>query len=215
MSFENPTSQTEQISLPKLDVENKYADFLPDEFKTDPLGYFERQGINVKSGEIKYDEEGKAREDPTAVKDLPVWTKPGGETLETVGKRVNVEKSQVGKSEDPFYEYEIMEIVAEFALPAPRPVAKVEQEGKHLIIMERVFGIRWTEESMKAIHESDLTENDKQELLKQADYLCNQEIEKFNTEIIRRNFETSLRKKQESEEVHSEANLKKLEHKRW
>ncbi len=169
MSFENPTSQTEQISLPKLDVENKYADFLPDEFKTDPLGYFERQGINVKSGEIKYDEEGKAREDPTAVKDLPVWTKPGGETLETVGKRVNVEKSQVGKSEDPFYEYEIMEIVAEFALPAPRPVAKVEQEGKHLIIMERVFGIRWTEESMKAIHESDLTENDKQELLKQAE----------------------------------------------
>lgn len=181
MSFENSTNNFEQTPRPKVEVEHQYADFVPEEFKNDPLGYFEREGVNIKSGEIQRNESGEIKEDPTAVKDLPVWTKAGGETLETVGKRINVEKSQVGKSGDPFYEYKIMEIAQEFALPAPRPVAKAEQDDKHLIIMEKVQGIRWTERDMRAIHESDLTEADKQDMLKQAEEKMRRLEQKFSS----------------------------------
>jgi hypothetical protein len=115
-----------------------------------------------------YDEQGGIKEDPTATKDLPVWKNEEGEELYTVGKKVNTIKSQVGKSGDPFYEYSIIAIAREFDLPAPIPVAKVKRDNEHLIVMKKIDGIRWTDEGMKIINESDLTEADKQSLLSQA-----------------------------------------------
>ncbi len=176
-----PQENFEQAPGHKVEIETQYQEFVPEEFKDNPLGYFESKGINIKSGEIQHDKAGKVKEDPTAVKDLPVWSRADGETLEIVGKRVNVEKSQVGKSGDPFYEYKIMEIAQEFALPAPRPVAKAEQDDRHLIVMKKVEGIRWTERDMRLIHESNLTEKDKQDLLKQAEEKMRKLEKKFSS----------------------------------
>ncbi len=167
MSFEDPT-QTEHIPVSEVEVEGPFASFVPADFIADPLGYFERRGQNIKSGEIQHDAGGVVKEDPTATKDLPVWQNQRGEQLYTVGKKVNTTKSQVGKSGDPFYEYSIMQIAEEFGLPAPRPVAKVKHDDEHLIVMTKIEGVRWTDEGMKAIEESDLTDEDKRNLLSQA-----------------------------------------------
>ena len=61
------------------------------------------------TGEIKYDETGRIREDPTAVKDLPIWKNTEGVEIQTVGRRVNATKGVVRESGDPFYEYKILE----------------------------------------------------------------------------------------------------------
>lgn len=79
-------------------------------------------------------------EDPTAVKDLPLWTNPEGQTLATVAKRVNTEKAQIKKTADPFYEYRVMEAIQKLGLPVSKPIAKVEQSGVHRIVMERIPG---------------------------------------------------------------------------
>jgi hypothetical protein len=58
---------------------------------------------------------------------------------------VNRDKHQIAQSGDPFHEYNVMKIAREFDLPCPRPVAKVEQAGDYLIVMERIEGMRWDE----------------------------------------------------------------------
>ena len=78
---------------PKIYVDPSYTNFLPQEFIADPLSYFESKGTNIKSGEPTYNEHGEIDEDPTAVKDLPLWTNPEGQTIATVAKRVNTEKA--------------------------------------------------------------------------------------------------------------------------
>ncbi len=78
-------------SEPKIEILGNYEKFFPDEFKKDPLHYIETYGINIKSGEKKFDEEGRLREDPDAVKDLPEWEKDG-EKLRLVAKLVNRKK---------------------------------------------------------------------------------------------------------------------------
>ncbi|MBP9771360.1 MAG: hypothetical protein KBD16_00330 [Candidatus Pacebacteria bacterium] len=170
MVFEN-VHQSEATEHPSLEVEASFEGFVPDEFRSDPLGYFETKGRNIKSGEITYDEQGVAREDPTATKDLPVWRNEDGGELHVVGKKVNTSKSHVGKSEDPFYEYSIMEIAREFGLPAARPIAKAQRGSDHLIIMEKIEGIRWTEEGMKPILEARLSDSEKAEMLAEAERL--------------------------------------------
>ncbi len=163
MSFENPTFEV------KIEVEVGYDNFVPEEFKQDPLGYFEREGKNIKLGEVKRDETGRVREDPTAVKELPVWSDATGQELATVGKRVNVEKGKVGESGDPFYEYQIMMAVREAGLPAPRPIAKVEQVGAHLIIMEKVPGIGAHSSDVQKLKEAGYTDQDLEILKGQAE----------------------------------------------
>lgn len=172
MSFENPTydePNKEASSQPKIEVESGCEAFVPEEFKQDPLGYFESQGKNIKSGEIKRDETGRVREDPTAVKKLPVWTNTDGNELHTIGKRVNIEKGKVGESGDPFYEYRVMELVGEAGLPTPRPVAKVEQSGSHLIVMEKVSGIGWYDKDALHLKEKGYTDEDIESLKRQAE----------------------------------------------
>ncbi len=129
----------------KVEVEPGFAEFVPQEFFDDPVGYFEREGKNIKTGEIKYDETGRVREDPTAVKDLPIWKKVGGAEIQTVGKRINTVKGAVGELNDPFHEYKILKQLARMGLPAAKPIAKVEQAGIHIIVMERIPGLRWSE----------------------------------------------------------------------
>ncbi|MST04376.1 MAG: hypothetical protein EXS49_02315 [Candidatus Pacebacteria bacterium] len=99
--------------------------------------------MNIKPGEIEHDHAGVVKEDPTAVKELPIWTDEAGVELAVVGKRVNTIKSQVRKSGDPFYEYKIMQLVNEIGLPAPKPIAKAEQSGSHLIVMEKALGFTY------------------------------------------------------------------------
>lgn len=174
MSLERPGPRKENPPRPNIEIETGFQSFVPEDFQADPIKYFEEKGINIKSGEVQTDEEGKVREDPTAVKELPVWTNSEGQKLSIVAKRVNVEKSQVGETGDPFHEYKIMEIAREFDLPAPKPIAKVEQQGNHLILMEKVNGFRWTEKDAEALKEAGLTEEDKSSLLAEAEKLMSE-----------------------------------------
>ncbi len=173
---------------PEINIENNFQDFIPEEFLANPLEYFEKYGRNIKSGEILYDSESKVKEDPTAVKDLPVWRNQKNQELHTVGKKVNLAKGKVGESGDPFYEYSIMEIAKEFGLPAPIPVAKVTHNNEHLIVMEKIEGIRWTNEGMKPIHNSNLTEADKQNLIAQAEARMSDLQQKYEAIGLHRNW---------------------------
>ncbi len=145
----------------KVKVESKpeIEDFVPEEFKNEPIKYFEEKGKNVKSGEIKHHEDGTVREDPTAVKDFPEWKNPSGEKIKVVGKRVNAEKAQVGQTGDLFHEYKVMELVTDVGLPAPRLIAKAEQNNQYLFVMERATGIRWNERT-QILRESGMSEAD-------------------------------------------------------
>ena len=171
MSIEGPTieSRPEEESKAKVEVESGYEQFVPAEFRDDPIGYFEKEGRNVKSGEIKYDEIGKIREDPTAVKDLSPWRDQEGKELATVARRVNIEKGEVGKSGDPFYEYGILELVRELGLPAANPVAKAEFGRSHLIVMKKIPGIRWNEKDALWLRERGYSSEDIENLKRQAE----------------------------------------------
>jgi len=172
MNFEGLNKNKEEGESPKLerfDIEDEFAEYIPREFIDDPLGYFEERGANIKSGELKVDEEGRVREDPTATKDLPVWENDEGEEIKTVAKRVNVIKSEVGKSGDPFYEYDVMRRVLEMGLPAARPIARVEQGGTHLIVMERVSGFRWDSESENYLRREGYTDEDIENIKRQVE----------------------------------------------
>jgi hypothetical protein len=167
--MEGYSENQEAISTPKIEIAPKYQEFIPDEFTNDPLGYFESEGKNIKTGERKIDEGGVVREDPTAVKDLPGWKNNQGEEIHTVGRRVNISKGNVGESGDPFYEYKILERLQEMGLPAAKPVAKAEQGENHLIVMERIPGTRWSErDTLK------LKENGYSALLREAENKMNE-----------------------------------------
>ena len=181
MRFENLKFKLEGESEPKarIEVEPGFDDFIPKEFKQNPIKYFENRGRNIKSGEIKRDETGRVREDPTAVKELPVWTNPSGQELRVIGKRVNIEKGEVGKSRDPFYEYKIMEMVNSVDLPAPRPIAKVEQNGVYLIIMEKVPGIGWYEKNALKLKEKGYSNEDIENLKRQSETIMRELQQRF------------------------------------
>ncbi len=157
-----------QEHIPTIVTEKSFEDFVPKQFRTDPIGYFESQGVNIKSGDLVRDETGRVREDPTAVKDLPVWSNAAGQELYVVGKRVNTHKSKVGKTGDPFYEYGIMEIAQEFGLPASRPIAKVSYEQEHLIVMTRIPGLGWNDKNAIFARVAGLSEEDIKELKHQV-----------------------------------------------
>ena len=110
---------------PQILSEPSFTNFLPQEFIADPLSYFESKGTNIKSGEPTYNEHGVIDEDPTAVKDLPLWTNPECQTLATVAKRVNTEKAQIKKTADPFYEYKVMEIIQKLGLPVSKIIPSI------------------------------------------------------------------------------------------
>jgi hypothetical protein len=179
--FPNPQSNTpEKMPAPKVEVEPEFVEFVPQEFLDDPAGYFEREGKNIKTGEIKYDEAGVVREDPTAVKDLPVWRSARGAEIQTVGRRVNTTKGAIGESGDPFHEYKILERLAQMGLPAARPLAKAEQGGTHIIVMERIPGVRWPERDSLKLKENGYSEEDIMALMSDAEQKMNELKARFD-----------------------------------
>jgi len=170
MNLNNPFKSFPEKKLTvTIEVEHEFLEFVPAEFTADPVGYFEREGKNIKTGGIRTDESGRLREDPTAVKDFPVWRDENGEELKTVARRVNVSKGAVGESGDPFYEYKILERLHEMELPAARPVAKAEQDGTHIIVMERIPGLRWSEKDSLDLKDKGYSDEDVAALIAEAE----------------------------------------------
>ena len=85
----NPEKQKNKI---EIHIDDQYDDFLPEKFRDNPQKYIEEYGKNIKSGEIKYHEDGSVREDPTASKFLPEWQNVQGEVVQPISKKVNLEK---------------------------------------------------------------------------------------------------------------------------
>lgn len=180
-NFQNPQNNThESVPASKVEIEAGFAEFAPQEFLDDPAGYFEREGKNIKKGEIKYDESGAVREDPTAVKDLPIWKNTEGVEIQTVGRRVNTAKGAVGESGDPFHEYKILEKLAQMGLPAAKPIAKAEQSGTHIIVMERIPGIRWSEKDSLSLKEKGYSDKDIVVLIAEAEQKMSELKAKFD-----------------------------------
>ncbi len=173
-------SPQDDVPKPRVEVRPEFATFVPQEFLDDPVGYFEREGKNIKTGEIKYNEAGIVREDPTAVKDLPVWKNEEGGEIQTVGRRVNISKGVVGESGDPFYEYKILEQLARMGLPAAKPIAKVEQSGTHIIVMERIPGLRWSERVSLNLKEKGYSNEDITALTAEAEQKMNELKARFD-----------------------------------
>lgn len=169
-NFPNPQNNThESVPASRVEIEAGFAEFVPQEFLDDPAGYFKCEGKNIKTGEIKYDESGAVREDPTAVKDLPVWKNAEGTEIRTVGKCVNIGKGAVGESGDPFHEYKILERLAQMGLPAAKPIANAEQGGVHIIVMERIPGLRWSERDSLYLKERGYSDKDVADLVAEAE----------------------------------------------
>ncbi len=206
MSFEIPPQAN-------IDIEKEFEDFLPEEFRADPFGYFDEHGINIKPGESIIDESGKVREDTSAVKYLPAWENPEGIKLETVAKRINPDKGRVRKEGDPFYEYKIMELLTQLGLPTIKPIAKVESNGQFMIITERAHGLSifdinkmipelkakgYTDEDLKELKEKALKQMDElREVFEEAGiYKDNSEDHKDHWKIQDMIFELDLENKQ-------------------
>lgn len=179
-SFPNPQENNQEKEHNfTIEIKPEFSSFVPKEFADDPIGYFECEGVNIKKGEKKIDENGVLREDPTAVKDLPVWRNNKGEEIYTVGRRVNTLKGDVGESGDPFYEYEILEKLSQMGLPAAKPMGKIEQDGTHLIVMERIPGIRWSERDSLNLKDKGYSDEDISTLMNDAETKMNEMKNQF------------------------------------
>jgi len=86
----NVAIQHEAIQ-PIIDINPEFESIVPEMFLRTPMVYFETHGVNIKQGDVERDETGRITEDPTAVKDLPIWNGPQGQTIHFIGKRVNVD----------------------------------------------------------------------------------------------------------------------------
>ena len=190
MSFENFPAAQEQSPV-DVKVEREYTDYVPSDFLDDPRGYFEREGKNIKDGEIKVDEQGRVREDPTAVKDFPVWKREDDQELLTVARRVNAVKGEVGNSGDPFYEYGILEKLQRMGLPAARPVAKAEQAGTHIIVMERIPGVRWSEKDAQSLKEKGFSDVEIDSLKTEAQRQMEELQQQFEVKGVKRGWKLS------------------------
>ncbi len=128
-----------------LQIRAEFKQKVPDEFKEDPFGVFERDGESIRPGEIQRDEGGNITDDPTATRLMDWGYKPDNTVYRVVGKMVNTSKTP-GLIANPFHEYEIMELAEEFGLPCARPIAKITKGNQHLIVMEYVEGFNaWTD----------------------------------------------------------------------
>lgn len=176
---------------PKIQIEIKpeFSLFVPDNFKTAPFEYFEREGKNVKSGEIKYKESGEISEDPTAVKEFPVWRNSQNEEVSVIAKRVNITKSEVRHSGDAFYEYHIMELAHEFNLPCVKPIGKVELDGKFLFLTEKAEGIKGFEKEMSSLKERGYSSDEINSIQEQAQKMTEKLKERYDAVGIMRKWE--------------------------
>ncbi len=163
--FENPTAPLE------FHIEKGKEEVLPEAFKADPFGYFEREGKNIKPGEIKYKEDGSVSDDPTAVKELPVWHDTSGKKIEVVGKKVNLEKSMIHKSGNPAYEYDLIKHIRSKGLSSATPIAFVSRGNEHLVLTERIKGYPWNSKTKLILEGKGYTVEDMAQLEASADEL--------------------------------------------
>ncbi|MEO5366319.1 MAG: hypothetical protein H7831_08195 [Magnetococcus sp. WYHC-3] len=168
-------------------IEPEYKKFIPREFFDEPIEYFETHGTNIKPGEPKFDEEGELRDDPTAVKVLPDWSDDEGKKIQVVAKKVNIKKGKVAESGDPFHEYRIMVILNKIGLPSPKPIARVESDDGHLIVMEKVSGLN-PRDVIRLRDEGKISQEDLEKLLIQAESKIEQLKELFDEVGIIRNW---------------------------
>ncbi|MCR4275006.1 MAG: hypothetical protein NUW02_03100 [Candidatus Campbellbacteria bacterium] len=132
------TSETSDQPF-KMEFGEKYASLVPLELRQDPLGYFERLGTPMKSGEKKYDKEGSLRDDPGAVRQLPDWEE-GDRVVTPIAKWTNREKSMLKETGEPLYEYNLLSYIQSLGLPAPKPIGFFESEQNSIFLMEKVDG---------------------------------------------------------------------------
>lgn len=152
-----------------FDILSGYENFIPEDFKNNPLDYFNNFGSNIKAGEVKVDETGRVREDPTAVKILPIWQDFSGNNLEVVGKKINLDKAQIKKTNNPFHEYEVLEIANKFGLPAAKPIAKIKQADDYLFLMEKIKGLNIDQRLIDYLKQNGLTRDEINNLKEQAE----------------------------------------------
>jgi hypothetical protein len=127
----------------KIEIESEYQDFIPEDFYSDPEAYIQKYGKNIKFGDTEYSDTGRIKEDPNAVKDLPAWEDGKGGTLDTVVKKVNLNKGEVGKAGNPWhYEYDILHLAQKIGLPGVKPVGKIERGEDYYFLMTKAPGIR-------------------------------------------------------------------------
>lgn len=174
-SIEGGPSPERQENKPELRIESQYDDFLLEEFKNNPKKYIEEYGENIKSGVIKYHEDGSVREDPTASKFLPEWQNSQGEIIQLVSKKVNLEKvrtrteNEGEKFEDPLLEYKMMSLCQALDLPSAKPIGFVEQGDDLYTLMERVKGYTWTKRDKEALGKLGLTAEDQEPIQRQIE----------------------------------------------
>jgi len=187
MSFEKNPMETDK--RPDIKAEPQFSEFIPAEFISNPIEYFETYGTNMKDGEVLKDENGTVREDPTAVKELPEWFDGRGEKLAVVAKKVNNEKGKIRKFGDPLYEYKIMKIVLEAGLPAAEPIVAVNSEAGSLIVMKKLSGVGGHERGMNELRARGFSEEEVMNIKMQAEVIMDELSEKFEVEGIKRNWD--------------------------
>lgn len=184
-SFEKGPSLENQENQPKLHIDNQYDNFLSEDFRNNPEQYIEEQGKNIKSGKLKYHENGSIREDPTASKFLPEWQNTQGEIIQPVSKKVNLKKvktrTEAGgeKFEDPLLEYKMMSLCQILDLPSAKPIGFVKQGENLYTLMERVRGFTWTERDKEILGRQGLTAEDQEPIQKQIEELMDESKKKY------------------------------------
>lgn len=174
-SMESCPSPERQENKPKLHIESQYDDFLPEDFRDNPQKYIKEHGENIKSGEIKYHDNGSVREDTTASKFLPEWQNKQGEVIQSVSKKVNREKVRTStkatgeKFEDPLLEHKMMSLCQILDLPSAKPIGFVEQDNDLYTLMERVKGYTWTKRDKEALGQRGLTVEDQEPIQRQIE----------------------------------------------
>ena len=187
-SIEGGLGPENQENKPELHIDGQYDNFLPISFKDDPQKYIEEHGENIKSGGIKYHEDGGIREDPTASKFLPEWQNAHGEIIQPVSKKVNLEKVKTKteamgeKFEDPLLEYKMMSLCQILDLPSAKPIGFVKQKTDLYILMERVKGYTWTKRDKEVLGKLGLTAEDQEPIQRQIEEQMNvlkEKLEEF------------------------------------
>ena len=145
-----------RISIPdgRIELEADCRGYPPPQFIADPMRYFETEGRAVRHGDLVFDEFGAIEDDPAAVRDFPPWRNAQDQPLQVVCKRVNLLKSDVRRTRDPYYEYRVLHLARCLGLPTARPIARLVHRGCFFILTERVSGLRWVQRRSAGIDES-------------------------------------------------------------
>lgn len=172
----------------------EYRGFIPSDFQKDPEKYINKNGENIKSGEIEFHENGSIKEDPTAAKFLPRWINESGDCLDVVSKKVNLEKNytktrfDVRRTIDPLLEYKMMYLCKILNLPTANPIGYTMQANDTYIIMERVNGFTWTKKDFQKLNDQGLFSGGKELIRNQIEIMMSELNEVFEKFGIYRNW---------------------------